>query len=110
MSFSSQVTVSSSLVTIRFGYQSFVKAPAVNSRWRYNDSEDQERVPKVYKRRQINESEDEERQDLPVDYENGGCILLPPLKISNCLVNLSEETRSLIYLVSIESKKYQVKY
>ncbi len=106
MSFSSQATINSSLVTLRFGYWSFVKAPAVNSCQRYDDSEDEERAPKVYKRRQINESEQEERQDLPADYENGGYIPLPLLKVSNCLVNLGEGTRSLTHLVSIESKRY----
>ncbi len=64
----------------------------------------------MYKRRQINESEDEERQGLLRDYKNDGYILFPPLKISNYPVNLGEETTSLIHLVSIESKKYQMKY
>ncbi len=64
----------------------------------------------MYKRRRINESEDEERQDLLVDYENDGYILLLPLKISNRLVNLGKGTRSLTHLVSIESKRFQVKY
>ena len=110
MSFSSQAIVSSSLVILRSGYWSFVKAPAVNFCWRYDDSEDEERVSKVYKRRQINESEDEKRQDLPVDYENDGYISIPPLKVSNCLVNLGKRMRSLTYLISIELKRYQVKY
>ncbi len=64
----------------------------------------------MYKRRQINESEDEERQDLPADYENGGYILLSSLKVSNRPINQGEGTRSLTHLVSIESKRYQVKY
>ncbi len=64
----------------------------------------------MYKCRQINESEDEERQDLPADYENDGYIPLPPLKVSNRPVNLGKGTRSLTHLVSIESKRYQVKY
>ncbi len=64
----------------------------------------------MYKRRQINENEDEKKQDLPADYKNGGYILFPPLKISNCPVNLGEGRRSLTHLVSIESKRYQVKY
>ncbi len=64
----------------------------------------------MYKRRRINEREDEERQDLPTDYENDGYIPLPPLKVSNRPVNLGEGTRSLTHLVSIESKRYQVKY
>ncbi len=63
----------------------------------------------MYKRRQINENEDEERQDFPSDYENDGYIPLPSLKVSNRPVNLDEGTKSLIYLVSIESKRYQVK-
>lgn len=76
----------------------------------YN-GEDKKKAPKVYKRRQINESSNEEKQNLPVDYENDGYIPLPsPFKVSNCLVNLGEGTRNLTYLVSIESKKYQVKY
>ncbi len=64
----------------------------------------------MYKRRQINESKDEERQDLSANYENGRYIPLPPLKILNRPVNLGERTRSLTYLVSIKSKKYQMKY
>ncbi len=64
----------------------------------------------MYKRRQINEREDEERQDLPAGYGNDGYILLPLLKVSNRLVNLGKRTKSLTNLVSIESKKYQIKY
>ncbi len=64
----------------------------------------------MYKRRRINKSEDEERQDLRADYENDGYIPLPPLKVSNRPLNLGKETRSLTYLVSIKSKRYQVKY
>ncbi len=106
MSFSSQATVSSTLVTLRFGYWSFVKAPAVNSRWRYDNGEAEERAPKVYKRRRINESEDKERQNLSADYENDGYIPLPPLKVSNRPINLGEGTRSQTHLVNIESKRY----
>ncbi len=110
MSFCSQATVSSSLVTLRFGYWLFLKVLAVNSYRQYDDSEDEESAPKVYKRRQINVSRDEERQNLSIDYENNGYIPFLPLKVSNCPINLGEKTRSLTYLVSIELKKYQMKY
>ncbi len=82
----------------------------VNSCRRYDDSEHEERAPKVYKCWRINKSEDEEKQDLPKDYENDGYIPLPFLKLLNCLVNLGKGTKSLTHLVSIESKRYQVKY
>ncbi len=82
----------------------------INSSRRYDDSENKKRKLKVYKCRQINESEDEEKQDLPADYENGRYIPLPPLKVSNRLINLGKRTKSLTYLVSIKSKRYQVKY
>lgn len=59
----------------------------------------------MYKRRELNKSEDKERQDVPADYENDRYISFPPLKVSNCLVNLGKETRSLTYLISIKSKR-----
>lgn len=64
----------------------------------------------MYKLRQINESEDEERQDLSADYEDDGYISLPLLKVSNRPINLGEKRRNLTYLISIKSKRYQVKY
>ncbi len=64
----------------------------------------------MYKRRQMNESEDKEKQDLPAEYKNIRYIPLLFLKVSNHLINLGKETRSLTHLVSIESKRYQVKY
>ena len=63
-------------------------------------------VSKVYKRWQINKSENEEKQNLLADYKNDRYILFPLLKISNCLVNLGKETKSLTYIVNIEPKKY----
>ena len=110
MSFSTQVTVSSSLVTLGFGYWSFIKIPAVNFYQKYNDCENEERVSEVYKRRQINESDFEEKQDLIADYESDRYIPLLSLKVLSRPVNLGERTRSLTHLVNIESKKYQVKY
>ena len=82
----------------------------VNSYWWYNNSENEKKVSKVYKGRQINENEDEKRQNLPADYENDRYIPFFLLKVSNYPVNLDKRTRSLIHLVSIESKKYQMKY
>ena len=59
----------------------------VNSCQQYDNSEDKEKVPKVYKRQQINKSEDKKKQNLLIDNKNNGYISLPPLKVSNCLVN-----------------------
>ena len=64
----------------------------------------------MYKHQQINESGDEERQDLLADYENDRYIPLYFLKVSNCLVNLGKETKSLTHLINIELKKYQIRY
>ncbi len=64
----------------------------------------------MYKRWRINKSEDDKRQDLLADYENGRYIPFPPLKVLNRPVNLDDGTKSLTHLVSIESKRYQVKY
>ena len=87
-----------------------IKVLAINFYWQYNDSKDKEKVFKIYKDWQINESENEERPNLPIDYKNDGYIPLLFLKILNCPVNLDKGTKSLTYLVNIESKRYKIKY
>lgn len=64
-------------------------------------SEDKEKRPKVYKRQQIVGSEDEERQDS-TNYDSNGYIpLLFPLEVSNPLLNLAKEIKSLTRLINI---------